>query len=83
MGEITWDNGRMESKLIGQSGMETPVWLERVLIMGAAPGSGPAKVVSPGGESSADTEFNYNTKVMTIRKPGVNLGKDWSIQCQL
>lgn len=81
--EITWDNGRMESKLIGQPGMETPVWLERVLVMGAAPGSGPAKVVSPGGESSADTEFNYNTKVMTIRKPGVNFGKDWSIQCQL
>ena len=68
--EITWDNGKLESKLIDSgiwllpqnepltffsrhshvlnltlsSGVETPVWLEKVLVLGAKPGSGPAKV---------------------------------------
>ena len=56
--EITYDNGRLESKMIeaganlvkvssycaSVKGMETPVWLEKVLILGAKPGSGPAQV---------------------------------------
>ena len=60
--EITWDNGKLESKLIESGedlaligvfalqfallspGMETPVWLEKVLVLGARPGSGPAQV---------------------------------------
>ena len=57
--EITYDNGRLESKMIEAGanlvrilssyyasviGMETPVWLEKVLILGAKPGSGPAQV---------------------------------------
>jgi len=81
--EFTWDNGRLESKMLNPPGMETPVWLERVLVMGARPAGGPAKVISPSGEDTADTQFDYSTRVMTIRKPGVNLGKEWSIQCDM
>jgi len=80
--EITWDNGRLESKLI-ESGMETPVWLEKVLVLGAKPGSGPAKVSSSGEETHADTLYDFSTKVMSIRKPGVNMGKAWVVQCDL
>jgi len=79
--EFTWNKGRLESKMVTPPGMETAVWLERVLILGAAPGSGPATVSSQAGEEMVDTFFDFSTKVMTIRKPGVNLGKEWSIQC--
>jgi len=80
--EITWDNGRLESKII-ESGMDTPVWLEKVLVLGAKPSSGPAQVSSPAGETHVDTLFDFSTKVMTIRKPGVNMGKAWVVQCDL
>ena len=66
--EITWDNGRLESKIIESGieisaskfpgidiavlnlelilspGIDTPVWLEKVLVLGAKPSSGPAQV---------------------------------------
>jgi alpha 1,3-glucosidase len=77
--EITYDNGRLESKMI-EAGMETPVWLEKVLILGAKPGSGPAQVSSSAGEANVDTRFEFSTRVMTIRKPGVNMGKSWVIK---
>jgi len=77
--KFTWDNGRLESKMIHPPGMETPVWLEKVIVMGASPAQGPAKVISSTGEESVDTFFDYSTKVLTIRKPGVNLGDSWSL----
>jgi len=79
--DFTWDNGRLEAKMLSPTGMETPVWLERVTVMGAAPASGPARVSqSEGkGETSAETLYDFSKKVLTIRKPGVNLGHPWTI----
>jgi len=81
--EISWDNGRMESRMVRPPGLESPVWVERVLVLGAAPGAGPAKVTSPSGEETIDTTFDFATKVMTLRKPGVLVAQEWTIACDL
>jgi len=78
--EFVWDNGKMEAKMVHPPGMETAVWLERVTVIGAAPASGPARVSQAEGESSAETLYDFTKKVLTIRKPAVNLGHPWTIQ---
>ena len=95
--QFTWDNGKMESKMISPpgmlkhgdtynddcdniAGMSTPVWLERVLVLGSAPPAGQATVSSPSGTSSAQASFDYSTQVLTIRRPGVKLDMEWTIR---
>merc|ERR1712121_126118 len=58
--QFTWDNGKLQSKMISPIGINTPVWLERVLVLGSSPSNGQAT-------------FDYSTKVLTIRRPGVKL----------
>lgn len=79
--EFTWDNGKLESKMVTPPGLETSVWLERVLVLGSAPSSGSCSVTSPAGQDTLTTKYDYTSKVLTIRKPGVNLGKEWALQC--
>jgi alpha 1,3-glucosidase len=96
--QFTWDNGKMESKMISPpgmldgawsddddndniSGMSTPVWLERVLVLGSAPPPGQvATVSSPSGTSSAQASYDYTTQVLTVRRPGVKLDMEWTIR---
>jgi len=77
--QFTWDNGKMQAKMISPIGMSTPVWLERVLVLGSAPASGQATVASPSGVTTTQATFDYNTKVLTIRRPGVKLDTEWTI----
>ncbi|XP_013005977.1 neutral alpha-glucosidase AB isoform X3 [Cavia porcellus] len=59
---------------------ETPVWIERVVIMGAEK---PATVVLqvPGSpESHLSFQHNTETSTLVVRKPGVSVASDWSIQ---
>ena len=96
--QFTWDNGKMESKMISPpgmlddersgdddndniAGMSTPVWLERVLVLGSAPPPGQvATVSSPSGTSSAQASYDYTTQVLTVRRPGVKLDMEWTIR---
>ena len=96
--QFTWDNGKMESKMISPpgmlddewsddddndniAGMSTPVWLERVLVLGsAAPPGQVASVSSPSGTSSAQASYDYTTQVLTVRRPGVKLDMEWTIR---
>ena len=96
--QFTWDNGKMESKMISPAGMldsvwsddddddniagmSTPVWLERVLVLGSAPPTGQvATVSSPSGTSSAQASYDYTTQVLTVRRPGVKLDMEWTIR---
>lgn len=78
--QFTWDNGRMESKLISPAGLSSPVWLERVLVLGSTPPpSGQATVSSPSGTSSTLASYDYTSKVTTVRRPGVQLDTEWSL----
>lgn len=65
------------AKMISPPGMVTKSWLEKVVIMGINPVNNPAKVVSKEGEKFVETLFSNS--VMTIRKPGVNLGEEFRI----
>ncbi|OWK17569.1 GANAB, partial [Cervus elaphus hippelaphus] len=58
---------------------ETPIWIERVVIIGAGK---PATVVlqtkgSP--ESRLSFQHDPETSVLILRKPGVNVASDWTI----
>ncbi|XP_039402615.1 neutral alpha-glucosidase AB isoform X3 [Mauremys reevesii] len=58
---------------------ESPAWIERVVILGAGK---PAAVFlrQPGmAETRLDFQHEPETSVLTLRKPGVNIGADWSI----
>ncbi|XP_074986594.1 neutral alpha-glucosidase AB isoform X2 [Caretta caretta] len=58
---------------------ESPAWIERVVILGAGK---PAAVFlrQPGmAETRLDFQHEPETSVLTLRKPGVNIGANWSI----
>ena len=66
------------------AGMTTPVWLEKVLVLGSAPPpSGQASVSTSSGGSTVQASYDYTTKVTTIRKPGVKLDTEWSVRVGL
>uniref|UniRef100_A0A8D2LTN4 Glucosidase II alpha subunit n=1 Tax=Varanus komodoensis TaxID=61221 RepID=A0A8D2LTN4_VARKO len=58
---------------------ETEAWIERVVILGA----GKPAAVFLQQEGAAETRLDFTheaeTSVLTIRKPAVNIGADWSI----
>jgi len=76
--EFSWDNGKLESKMLSPPGLNTKVWLERVLILGAAPAD-QAAVITPSGTTSALASHDYKTKVTTVRRPGVKMDTEWTI----
>ena len=58
-------------------------WIERVVIAGVAsdPSGGVASLVTPSGkEEKLTTTFDAAKGVLTIRKPGVNIGEEWEIK---
>ena len=62
------------------SGISTPVWLERVLVLGSTPPpTGQATVSSPSVTHTVQASYDYTTKVTTIRRPGVQLDTEWTI----
>ncbi|XP_076972096.1 neutral alpha-glucosidase AB isoform X1 [Tamandua tetradactyla] len=58
---------------------ETPIWIERVVIIGA--GKPAAVVLQTKGfpESRLSFQHDPETSVLILRKPGVNVATDWSI----
>ena len=59
---------------------QTKSWLERVIVYGLTTEPKTVKIEYDGNQS-AQLQFTYdaNSKVVLIRKPGVNINKDWSI----
>ncbi|TKS72276.1 Neutral alpha-glucosidase AB [Collichthys lucidus] len=59
----------------------TRSWIERIIILGA---SKPGKVTLIAGaqESQLEFEFDASMSVLTIRKPGMNAGVDWTVKLQ-
>lgn len=58
---------------------ESPAWIERVVILGA--GKPAAVFLRQSGmpEMRLDFQHEPETSILTLRKPGVNIGADWSI----
>ncbi|XP_035118879.1 neutral alpha-glucosidase AB isoform X5 [Callithrix jacchus] len=58
---------------------ETPIWIERVVIIGA--GKPAAVVLQSKGSPESRLSFQHDpeTSVLVLRKPGINVASDWSI----
>ena len=75
-----WSNGDLTAKFIDAPGMATKVWVEKIEVMGGGPANNPAKIVTKsGGETYVDTLYEASSGVLTIRKPGMNLGEEFSL----
>ncbi|KAM4017095.1 neutral alpha-glucosidase AB isoform 2-T2 [Anomaloglossus baeobatrachus] len=78
--KFRYSHGKLTSSSLDVTGkFETPSWLERVVIIGATkPNS--ITLHHPGG-SDVQLEFDYNaqTSVITVRKPGVNIASDFTM----
>ncbi|KAM3866502.1 neutral alpha-glucosidase AB [Diretmus argenteus] len=67
--------------LAPEAQFSTQSWIERILILGA---SKPSKVtlLTDGQERQLEFEFDASMSVLTLRKPGVNAGADWTVTLQ-
>lgn len=75
---LVFNKNILTSSVITSGSYSTDSWLEKVVVMGARR---PSKVeIQKDGETS-QLGFTYdpNKQLLTIRKPNVNMGKDWSI----
>uniref|UniRef100_H2Z255 Neutral alpha-glucosidase AB n=1 Tax=Ciona savignyi TaxID=51511 RepID=H2Z255_CIOSA len=78
--KLTFENNVLTaSSLNNTASWETSSWLERVIVMGTRQPS-VITVESDGATTNLGFSFEPNLRVLTIRKPGVNLQKDWKIQ---
>ena len=57
------------------------VWLEKVVVQGVKTRNGQCRVTSADGEVVVDGVYHRDKEVLVIRKPGVNMGQEWEIQC--
>ncbi|KAL4660010.1 neutral alpha-glucosidase AB-like isoform X1 [Arapaima gigas] len=64
------------------SQFSTASWVERVFILGAHRPSSVTLKTSDGNVSSLEFDFDKATSVLTIHKPGVNVGADWILLLQ-
>jgi len=82
--EFTWDNGTLQSRLLSPGGMSTTVWLERVSVLGWAANTAVnmATVTTATGTTTVATSYDYSNKVITVRKPAVSLGTEFSINIE-
>uniref|UniRef100_A0A8C1U604 Integrator complex subunit 5 n=1 Tax=Cyprinus carpio TaxID=7962 RepID=A0A8C1U604_CYPCA len=75
------NNALTSSNLCPDCNFLTSSWIEKVLILGA---SKPSKVLlkMDGKETPVDFEFDTSMSVLTLRKPGMNAGADWTLLLQ-
>ncbi|XP_030224716.1 neutral alpha-glucosidase AB isoform X3 [Gadus morhua] len=67
------------SNLAPAAHLSTMSWIERILILGASKPSKVTLKTAGGQDSQLEFEFDASMSVLTIRKPGMNVGEDWSV----
>ncbi|KAI5743404.1 hypothetical protein M8J77_017801 [Diaphorina citri] len=82
--QFKYENGVLSSKFTSKARYPTESWLERVVILGVPHNTFSKALVSSPSIGQAVTEVNYNsgTKALTVRKPEVNLGEEWTISIE-
>uniref|UniRef100_A0A665XF44 Neutral alpha-glucosidase AB n=1 Tax=Echeneis naucrates TaxID=173247 RepID=A0A665XF44_ECHNA len=60
----------------------TQSWIERIVILGASKPSKITLKAADGQESQVEFEFDASMSVLTLRKPGMNSGADWTVTLQ-
>ncbi|CAB1332967.1 unnamed protein product [Coregonus sp. 'balchen'] len=72
-------NSLSSSDLSPDSQFPTASWVEKVIILGVQKPDAVTLTTTDGGESSVEFEFDPDTAVLTLRKPGVNAGVNWTL----
>ncbi|XP_047208904.1 neutral alpha-glucosidase AB isoform X4 [Girardinichthys multiradiatus] len=60
----------------------TKSWVERIVILGASKPSMITLKSADGKENQLEFDFDASMSVLTIRKPGMNAGADWTVTLQ-
>ncbi|XP_053473680.1 neutral alpha-glucosidase AB-like isoform X1 [Ictalurus furcatus] len=77
-----FDNVLTSSNLAPDSKFTTAAWIEKVVIIGATRPSSVSVKTADGAESAVEFDFDSAVSVLTLHKPGVNAGTDWTVTLQ-
>nr|XP_034173391.1 neutral alpha-glucosidase AB isoform X1 [Osmia lignaria] len=80
--KINFQGNKLTSTFIDKlASYQTESWLERVDIANPPKGVKSAVLTSSNlGKVTLETKYNPNNNVLTVRKPGVNMGEEWTIE---
>ncbi|XP_063059523.1 neutral alpha-glucosidase AB-like isoform X2 [Engraulis encrasicolus] len=77
---LTFAEGALtSSNLSPDSSFSTASWVEKVVFMGVSSPNAATLKTQDGTESALEFDFDANAELLTLRKPGVNAGADWTI----
>uniref|UniRef100_A0A674D0R4 Neutral alpha-glucosidase AB n=1 Tax=Salmo trutta TaxID=8032 RepID=A0A674D0R4_SALTR len=76
------NNALSSRNLAPGSQFTTFSWIEKIVILGASKPSKATLKTPDGKESLLEFEFDTSMSVLTLRKPGVNAGLDWTVVLQ-
>ncbi|XP_017888200.1 neutral alpha-glucosidase AB isoform X2 [Ceratina calcarata] len=79
---LNFEGNKLTSMFIDKlASYQTESWLERVDITNPPKGVKSAVLTSHNlGKVNLETKYNPNNNVLTVRKPGVNMGEEWTIE---
>ncbi|XP_035721940.1 neutral alpha-glucosidase AB-like [Vespa mandarinia] len=80
--KLNFDGIKLTSTFIDKlASYETKSWLERVDIANPPKGIKSAQLISRSSRTvTLETKYNPNNNVLTLRKPGVNMSEEWTIE---
>ncbi|KAM4733137.1 neutral alpha-glucosidase AB isoform 3-T3 [Anableps anableps] len=80
---FSFTNGVLSSvNLEPDAQFTTKSWVERIIILGASKPSMITLKTADGEENQLEFDFDASVFVLTIRKPGMNAGADWTVTLQ-
>ncbi|XP_057213829.1 neutral alpha-glucosidase AB isoform X2 [Triplophysa rosa] len=78
---LSFSDGTLTSRnLAPDSQFSTSSWIEKIVIIGGVQPSSVTLTTADGAETALEFDFDSETAVLTLRKPGVNAGADWSVR---
>ncbi|XP_068117348.1 neutral alpha-glucosidase AB isoform X2 [Hyperolius riggenbachi] len=78
--KFNYSHGQLTSSSLDPQGtFETSEWLERVIIIGSSKPNSITLHQPDGSETQLEFEYNSQTSVLTVRKPGVNIASDFTM----
>ncbi|XP_066426444.1 neutral alpha-glucosidase AB isoform X1 [Molothrus aeneus] len=77
---FSFANGTLTSSSADPRGsMSSPAWLERVVILGVGRPDSALLTTHDGSQTPLQFQYDPERSVLTLRRPGVPMGADWSI----
>ncbi|XP_061541216.1 neutral alpha-glucosidase AB isoform X2 [Phycodurus eques] len=80
---LSFANNNLSSvNLAPEAHFPTHTTIERIVILGASQPTKATLMTADGQTSKIDFDFDASTSVLTLRKPGMNAGTDWTVMLQ-